>query len=303
MMANLKKQVRKVLSSKIAYGDSKHIANRDGSAPDKIFSSSTYKSYLKVCTQYAEYVKTQDTQKQCHSLSKAYDAGFATQYIDNLIDRHLSPFTVAQARSALAKLYGVQGTEIHDNIPRRRSKDITRSRRPIERDLRLQERYPDLYNAARSSGLRAYKELNRITPDDICIHANGSITVSVGSGKGGRPRTVTMLGHEDLWKRLKDTTPANTPIFPDIPHNSSLHACRAEFATNLYLKVARPISELEGHRIHVIDDRTGKQYDFPAVYKTKDGRMYDRNSLIFVSKALGHGITRSNTVVVSYMRV
>lgn len=302
-MANLKKQVRKVLSSKIAYGDSRHIANRDGSAPDKIFSSSTYKTYLKVCNQYAEYVREQDTQRQCHSLSKAYDAGYPTRYIDSLIDRHLSPFTIAQARSALAKLYGVEGTLIHDNIPRRRAKDITRSRTPVERDLRLQERYPDLYNAARSCGLRAYKELNRITPNDVCIHANGSITVSVGSGKGGRPRTVNVLGHEDLWQRLKENTPANAPIFPDIPHNSSLHACRSEFATNLYQQIARPISALEGQRIHITDDRTGRQYNFPAIYRTKDGRMYDREALILVSVQLGHGVSRASCVVVSYMRI
>jgi len=301
-MANLKKQARKVLSSKIAYGDSKHTANRDGSASDKIFSFSTYKSYLKACNQYAEYIKEHDVQKQCHSLSKAYDAGYATQYIDSLIDRHLSPFTIAQARSALAKLYGVEGAEIHDNIPRRRAKDITRSRRPIERDLRLQERHPDLYNAARSSGLRAYKELNRITPDDIRIHDSGSVTVTVDRGKGGRPRTVTVLGHEDLWKRLKENTPADTPIFPDIPHNSSLHACRAEFGTKLYRKMARPISELEGQRIHIADDRTGRQYNFPAVYRTKDGRMYDREALIHVSVQLGHGVSRANTVVTSYIR-
>jgi len=301
-MANLKKQVRKVLSSKIAYGDSKHTANREGSAPDKIFSSSTYKTYLKVCNQYAEYVREQDTQKQCHSLAKAYDSGYATQYIDSLIDRHLSPFTIAQARSALAKLYGVEGTEIHDNIPRRRSKDITRSRSPIERDLRLQERYPDLYNAARSSGLRAYKELNRITPNDVCIHNDGSITITVNRGKGGRPRTVTVLGHENLWQRLKENTPANTPIFPDIPHNSSLHACRAEFATSLYQQIARPASELEGQRIHITDDRTGKQYNFPAIYKTKDGRMYDREALIQVSLQLGHGVSRAYCVVTSYIR-
>lgn len=299
-MANLKKQVRKVLSSKIAYGVSKHKANRDGTASDKIFSSSSFKSYLKVGNRYAAYVK--EIAPDCRSLKAAYDAGYAHDYIDNMIERKLSPFTIAQARSTLAKLHGVDGDMIHGNIPRRVSKNITRSRRPIERDLRLQERYPDLYDAARSCGLRAYKELSCVTPNDIHIAEDGSVRITGVRGKGGRLRDVDVLGHEDLWKRLKESFPASSPIFSDIPHNSSLHACRAEYATALYQKIARPISELEGHRIRVADKRTGRTYDYPAVYRTKDGRALDRQALIDVSLQLGHGVSRAYCVATSYVR-
>lgn len=299
-MANLKKQVRKVLSSKIAYGESKRQAKRDGTSACKIFSKSSFQTYIKVGTRFANYVETKDP--NCHSIKSAYDRGYAHDYIDSMITRKLSPYSIAQARSALAKLYGVDGTEIHDRIPRRVSKDIIRSRRPIERDIRLQERYPDLYNAVRSSGLRAYKELAHITPKDIHIYAD-KITIDIVRGKGGRSRTVTVLGQEDLWKRLKEKTPLDKPIFPHIPHNSSLHACRAEFATALYLQIARPIEDIRQERIRVKDERTGRTYDFPAIYRRKDGIELDRAALIRCSEALGHGVSRAYTVATSYIRL
>ena len=299
-MANLKKQVRKVLSNKIAYGESKRQAKRDGTSNDKIFSKSSFQTYLKTGKHFANYVQAKDP--NCHSLKSAYDRGYAHDYIDDMITRKLSPYSIAQARSALAKLYGVDGASIHDHIPRRVSKDIIRSRRPIERDIRLQERYPDLYNAVRSSGLRAYKELAYITPKDIHIHAD-KITVDVVSGKGGRSRTVTVLGQEDLWKRLKEKTPLDKPIFSHIPHNSSLHACRAEFATALYLQIARPIEDIKDERIKVSDERTGRAYDFPAVYRRRDGVELDRAALVQCSLQLGHGVSRAYTVATSYIRL
>lgn len=285
----------------MAYGQSKHAANRDGSAADKIFSKDSYQAYLKVGGRYATYVQT--VAPECKSLAKAFEAGYPMQYIDSMIDRQLSPYTIAQARSALAKLYGVDGEQIHPRIPVRRSKDITRSRRPIQRDLQLQEQYPDLYQAVRTSGLRAYKELAKITPRDIHISADGKVTIEVKRGKGGRPRVVTCLpGSDQLWRRLKEETPENQLLFPDIPHNSSLHQCRAEYCTQLYNQLAKPIDGLRGERIHVTDSRTGRTYEYPAIYRTKDGREYDREALIACSIQLGHGVTRSELVVNHYLR-
>lgn len=297
-MASLKRQLRKILASKVSYGQSKHIGNRDGSAEHKIYSSSTFQIYQKVGIRYIEYIM--ENEPDCRSLQSAYDKGYARQYIENLMEQGKSPFTIAQARSALAKIHNKSGLEICPTIPMRHAREITRSRKPVERDLKMQESHRDLYTCARNCGLRR-RELENLRARDIIIKPDNTVCIHVRNGKGGKQREVTCLsGCEDIWKRLKENTAPNARVFAPT-RNTSLHRCRAEFARCMYDQIKQPIEDIRGKRIQVSDEQRGRSYVFPAVYKTKDGREFDRQALIAVSIQLGHGITRADTIVNHYL--
>ena len=297
-MASLKRQLRKVLASKVSYGQSKHTGNRDGSANQKIYSSSTFKTYQKVGNRYISFIKNADP--SCHSLQSAYDRGLARMFVEEMIEQQKSPYTIAQARSALAKIHNKTGIEICPSIPVRHSKDIFRSREVVARDLRMQETLKDLYSCARNCGLRR-RELENLRAKDIIVRPDDTISIYVRNGKGGRLRTVDCLpGCEQLWKQLKEKTLSDQHVFPE-SRNTSLHRCRAEYARAMYDKLKQPLDDLRGKRIHVTDPKAGRSYHFPAIYKTKDGREYDREALIQTSAQLGHGCTRSDTIVNHYL--
>jgi len=297
-MASLKRQLRKILASKVSYGQSKHIGNRDGSVEQKIYSSSTFQIYQKVGTRYIAYITEHDA--GCRSLQSAYDKGYARKYIEDLIEQGKSPFTIAQARSALAKIHNRSGLEICPTIPVRHAREITRSRKPVERDLKMQESHRDLYTCARNCGLRR-RELENLRAQDIVIKPDNTVCIHVRNGKGGKQREVTCLaGCEDIWKRLKENTAQNARVFAST-RNTSLHRCRAEFARCMYDQIKQPLEDIRGQRIQVSDQQRGRSYVFPAVYKTKDGKEFDRQALIAVSMQLGHGISRSDLVVNHYL--
>ena len=120
------KRLRRISVSK--YGTRKRILEKTGNWQQSpyIHSKVTLKSYLRICICYAIWVG--ENFPHVRSITYAYKAGCAHEYIQMCIDTGMSPYTIAQYRSALAKLYGVPGPMIHDNIPPRLSENVTKNR-------------------------------------------------------------------------------------------------------------------------------------------------------------------------------
>ena len=103
---SLIQQVKEVLDSKLAIGESKHLAKLDGTYLNYIFSWETDRSYLKHCCYFVKWCKEQpiDSALGHKPRTLAECRIFAERWIQSTIDRGLSAYTVKLEISALAKL-------------------------------------------------------------------------------------------------------------------------------------------------------------------------------------------------------
>jgi len=68
------------------------------------------------------------THPDVHNLKYAFKVGCAHEYIQYHIDNGYAPSTIKTYAAALAKLYRVTLSDIHESTPQRRAKDHTNSR-------------------------------------------------------------------------------------------------------------------------------------------------------------------------------
>ena len=94
------KRLRRISVSK--YGTRKRILEKTGNWQESpyIHSKVTLKSYLRICICYAIWVG--ENFPHVRSITYAYKAGCAHEYIQMCIDTGMSPYTIAQYRSALS---------------------------------------------------------------------------------------------------------------------------------------------------------------------------------------------------------
>lgn len=276
---SLTRQVQEALESKLKIGCSKHEDKKLGVANDYIYSYSTLKTYMKECNYFVKY---------CHQQHKCKTIEECKQYVAEWIDtrRHLSAYTLKLDLSAIAKLYGVPATEFDIATPSRTMNKITRSRGEKKMDKNFSKKNnADLIAFARSTGLRR-NELKYLKGTDL-INKDGKwyINVTVGS-KGGRPRTSPIIGDIDKVVEMMQAAGDNK-VFKKIHAAADIHSFRAEYATQLYKQLARPIEEIPFDRIN---KGTGKRFQ-SQVYCCRGadrGLKFDKKALVAVSHALGH---------------
>ena len=80
---------------------------------------------------------------------------------------------------------------------------------------------------------------------------------------------------------------------------ADIHAYRAEYATDIYRKYARPIEEIPYDKVN---KGTGKRYQSEVYSCRKDeaGKKLDKAAMLVCSKALGHN--RISVVADNYIR-
>ena len=122
---------------------------------------------------------------------------------------------------------------------------------------------------------------------DKLVQKNNQYYIIVNRGsKGGRYREAVVIGNIENVKRLMNKA-GQERTFNKIPEGADIHGYRAEYATALYNKLARPIEELPYDAIH---PGIGILYqsDVYNCRKDRKGIKWDKKAMLEVSKALGH---------------
>lgn len=295
---DLYQEIKKALTAMERFGEPKHEAKATGEAKSGIYSYGTARVYHRECQRFASYVAAESPQGRFTSLESA--RGYAKAYIEHeAADADKSAYTLKLERSALAKLFRLDGRELGEVRERARA-DITRSRRRTmvsaktgkiikcasTRAGRFSEKqHPDEVAFARGTGMRR-SEMEAVRGDQLHEAADGTYFFAMEGlqCKGGRPRRIPVRGDVDLIKALCERAGSGR-VFGKVPAHMDVHLYRAEYASALYGELARDTIPAK--------DR---------YYCRKDlkGTWYDKVAMHGVSEALGH--SRVSVIAEHYLR-
>ena len=275
---SLIRQVQERLDSMLSIGQSKYEDKKLDLTKRKIYSWSTYKSYLQQCCQFVRYCKDKH---HCKNLADC------RQYVGEWMEsrKDLSAYTLKLSASALCKLYGESLEELGITTKRAARSEITRSRGTAKRDAHFSEqKNADFVEFCRSTGLRR-SEITKLRGDQL-IERDGEYCIET-TGKGGRFRVITICGDVELViGKMKEA--GTGKVWKKVPQNADIHSYRADYASRIYLKYARPIEELPRKERYICR-------------KDKAGIVYDKAAMLEASKALGHN--RISVVGEHYLRL
>lgn len=270
---SLKKQIVDRLNQQAKFGISKHHAKQlyreycktqgieyNPARVPGIFSIKTMESYKEECIRFGEWAKRE------HGIRYVNDAKqYVSEYLQRGIDRGLSAWTLQKQRAALRKLYQDHTLASEVEIPKRRQKDVIRSRGQKAMDREFSEgKNQDLVNFCKGTGLRR-REVQNVKVKDVTQNDEGRLVIKVrgkGCAKGGRPREVVVLkGYENHIRQLVKGRNPEENIFNKIPVRADIHGYRREYAKARY------------------EELTGRKFD---------RNCYDKKAVQQVSKDLGH---------------
>lgn len=275
---SLIRQVQERLDSMLAIGESKYEDKKIDLTKGKIYSWSTYKSYLQQCCQFVRYCRDDH---HCKNLTDC------RQYVQEWMESRedLSAYTQKLSASALCKLYGESLEELGITTKRAARSEITRSRRTVKRDSHFSEqKNADFVEFCRSTGLRR-SEITKLRGDQL-IERDGQYYIET-VGKGGRRREASVCGDVELVIR-KMQEAGKGKVWAKVPGNADIHSYRADYATRIYLKYARPIEEIPRKERYICR-------------RDKVGTIYDRQAMLIASQALGHN--RIDVIGQHYLRI
>lgn len=124
--------------------------------------------------------------------------------------------------------------------------------------------------------------------------------IEVKHAKGGKRRFSPILENDSYVREKMNNTYAGNKVWPSkqVKKNCDVHGYRRMYAQSLYKEYARDVSTLPPYYY----DENGKRH-FSRYYRRgkNKGIAYDREVLVLVSIALGHGKDRATTVVDNYL--
>lgn len=300
------------LVSKIAFGESKHADKKTlefGGSSYKIYSYSTYETYLKEATAYACWLKEEKGISKVVDLSETEQ--YVKEYLQHRLDNGISVYTLKMERSALSMLYG---KSIKFDLPIRDNKAIKRSRKETSNDRHYSRegKYKDVFTMGIATGGRR-KDLKNLRTSDL-VEINGNFYISFKGSKGGRNRLSPVRQEYVNEVReifLKRQAEGKEKVFDIIPNKIDIHSLRREYAKNLYKDIlANPALRDEYLKQYPVrseyktqKDKSGNVYTKKIrtnTYKDRDGNTYDRNDLYVISQALGHN--RIDTSITHYLK-
>lgn len=303
---SLRQQVYRELQSKSGFGRSKHEDKKNGVSNLYIYSFNSMKTYLKHCNYFAEWCKSQDYIKEelGHApRTLAECEPYAESFIRDRERQGLSAYTVKMEKSALSKLYG----RVFDfeTIATSRA-NITRSRGEAKRDKHFsEERHAEFVNCCRCVGFRR-SEMETAKASDLM--KVGDMYFMQITGKGGKRRAAMLVGTPDEIERAVDYINKMTGQ-NKVPNGADVHSYRADYATRIYKRYARPIEEIRGENINYTEltgktAKGGETIYKSAVYycrRDKAGQALDRRAMIMASQSLGHN--RESVVGEHYLKI
>lgn len=266
------RQATERLQSMAAWGHSKHLdkkINCGKPAIDKIYSHSTMDNYKDSAVRFVKWARSS---YGCRTLEEAQP--YTGLYLNMRVQEGRSAYTVRKDAAALAKLYQVQTTELGADLPARERRNITQHRQGKSHGHFSEERNIDLVELCRATGLRRH-EVAALSPGDVTRNADGSVSVYVRQGKGGKARTVTALNDAPARIAERAIMEKRGTVIEHIPKYAPIHVYRAEFANAMYQKLARNPKDIPP------DERY-------CCRKDKAGIWYDRSAMMAVSVQMGH---------------
>ena len=280
------------LDSLMAIGESRHQAKqalREASSEKhwnlstgKIHSHGTRRTYQQQIMAFVDWVKKTHHVTD-HRIVEAHADEWVCQYLQELIEQGRSPYTLHTIRSALRMVFG---REIASSVvmPKRKRSEIKRSRRPVKMDAHFQpDHWPEHILFARATGLRR-AEMRDVRVRDIRRLPEGTVSVHVRRGKGGKARDVTVLaGYEQEVLAMLEGREPDERLFRHIPKNMDVQSYRREMAQERYQQLA------PGSTLPAADAARIKPGD------------YDAKAAQTVSESLGHSRRRRATVLNHYL--
>jgi integrase len=222
--------------------------------------------------------------KAIHHVTKPADLdthadAWVSQYLREQIEQGKSAYTLQTMRSALRLCFGPHvATSV--KMPRRRRRDITRSRVPVKQDAHFQPKnWPEHILFAEATGLRR-GEMRDVRVGDITQKSDGTVFVHVNNGKGGKARDVVVLsGYEHRLLAMIEGRDPGEHLFTRMPKNMDIQSYRRASAQERYQLLApgRELPPADTERIKPTD------YDATAVQE--------------VSESLGHSRRRRATIL------
>ena len=229
--------------SLMAINESRHEAKQAlrASSPEKRWNVSTGKIhsyttrdvYQQHVLKYAKWVEETYHTTRPADLDTYADA-WVSQYLREGIVQGRSPSTLYTQRSALRLFFGPHIAAAVE-LPRRKRKEITRSRVPVAQDAHFQPRnWPEHVLFARATGLRR-SEMRDLRVGEVTMDQHGQLLVHVRNGKGGKARDVAVLERykEDVLLLIKDRHP-DEHLFARMPKNMDVQSYRRASAQERY---------------------------------------------------------------------
>lgn len=259
-----------------------------------IYSHSTFKNYLQVGGRFLEYLDQNDLKAK--NITRAVER-YGVEYLKSLEDREVSPYTILQAKSCLGK---ITGKELDFSISKER--EVTKGRSESLRGRTFsEEQNKDLISIAKGTGGRR-GDLERLEPKDFVKQGDICIGVNFEGSKGGRSRYTPILPEyqKEISKIVTDRElSGKKKIFDRVNSHANIHAYRREYCQSLYKELLKD----KGYRdrlVRVYENRGKDMSITKEEYKTRDGRVFDRQSLAIASQALGHN--RLDVIPKSYFK-
>ena len=269
---SMKYQVQNILGKTTCYGRSKHQDKgpENGYHPHGVYSVGTYNSYVRQCTAFAEWAKNEygvKTVAECEPYVTEYLADYSSRR--KASSAHTMKFALQKLFQAIDHKY-----KIEFSTPRRKRADITKNRHTI---YEVKGFDPDHYskevNFGKATGLRR-SEVLKLRRNNITDNGDGTVSVFVFKGKGGKDRVVQVRpGYEEFVRSLGGN--GKERVFSELPSRFPEHVLRREYAQEMYKLYARDISKLP-------------KSDRYVCRKDKKGTIYDKKAMLKVSRLLGH---------------
>lgn len=248
---------------------------------NRIHSFKTRSTYQEHTLAFITWARVTFAIKSLEQLDTCADE-LVTAWLQQQLAENKSPYTVQTQRSALRLFFSDRSLAAAVTIPRRAREQITRSRGPTVGDTHIQlANWQPLIAFLRATGLRR-QEARDLCCRDIIQQQDGTFTVHIESGKGGKMRKAPVLpGDEQAVLAAVAGRLPDEHVFEHIPGRIDVHSYRRAYAQALYLHYApdRQLPPVSG-RLRRSD------YDYAAAQK--------------VSLALGHN--RVDIVARHYLR-
>ena len=285
-MAEKRIKVRKWLRDQLnnkwrsGYGKSKNKGIHNETP--YIHSENTYNTYLAQCNHFADWCMANGIKYANEAYLKV------AEYGEWMADQGKSAWTIHTAIAAIAKAYGVSTTKFGYTAPKRERMAVKRSRYAAERDRHFSvSNNKELIVFASCTGLRRH-ELESLHGNQLTIGENGQLQLFNIKGKGGKVRTIDIIGSEaeiELIKKRMALSGAGL-VFSHVHSAFDEHYYRSIYACRAYKSKARPVED--------IPDK-----DKYICRKDKAGIIYDRRAMLYASMQLGHN--RIDVIANSYL--
>ncbi len=309
---NLKAQLQYAVKSCFkgehgGFGASKHSDMATGQKNGKIYSWSTYNSWLDIACQFASFVKenypeVREARELTSDMAESFLLSKSGTCTTETLDCYRS--NLANLGANINRTYSTAKVDLRvSKVSGTTANQETRCKAMTDAHLTaLKDSYKvgstghTAVTIASVAGCRA-SEIVRLKPEHIEIKSSNYATVFIKSGKGGRDRTIQIKDQQGV-QALAD-------IKASTPEGERLVPCKAGSIQKSLNRHMGKLSGSNGKTLKSEYQHTG----FHAIRKNFAQKEYDRyrethtrqESLDYVSRQLGHGEGRDLATLQRYI--